>query len=231
MRIILLRHGESVANTNKGVLSDDATPLTELGRRQAARTVEFLKKHYNVKRILASPAVRTQQTAKIVGDGLGIKKITTINNLKEGDNGILKGIARNEIVNIPKIGSKIDKLVSILDKTEHIDITKEDKKFIDADEKLSMLIGGESLGDMRKRAKLVLKEIMAMPGNGDILVVSHNGFIRIMLNVMFHIHNEGLGHIFAKDASGKNIKNCHVSVINRKNKVLELTLYTEHLNE
>lgn len=229
-RIIILRHGESVANTNKDILSTDDSPLTELGKIQAQKTGIFLKENYKIKKVVSSELLRAKQTADIIAEELGVKQVARLVDLKEGDNGILKGTSKADAVLLPHVGSKIAKLVNIFENTSKVQQTKRDKRYIAADHKMAELTGGESTDMMKIRAKRVWREIFRMKSAGDILVVSHNGFISIMLSVMYNMHDAGIGWLLGKDKNGKEISNCHISVIG-PDRMLELQRYTRHLDK
>lgn len=67
MKLYLARHGESTSNTSNLVCGHSDVELTEKGIRQAkilAREIEELK----VDKIISSPLVRADMTAKIIAD-------------------------------------------------------------------------------------------------------------------------------------------------------------------
>ena len=71
-RLILVRHGQTRSNVH-GLL-DTAAPgagLTELGRQQAAALVDVLAGE-RIDRIVASPLLRTQQSAQPIADTFGL---------------------------------------------------------------------------------------------------------------------------------------------------------------
>lgn len=66
MDLILWRHAEAVPE--KPGLPDLERPLTSKGERQAQRMAEWLQRHLaHSTRVIASPAVRCQQTAHALG--------------------------------------------------------------------------------------------------------------------------------------------------------------------
>jgi phosphohistidine phosphatase len=72
MELQLLRHADAEMHAP----SDLERPLSEKGRRQAAEVARFLREHLTAPvRILTSPALRTVQTAEIVGAALGVEVI------------------------------------------------------------------------------------------------------------------------------------------------------------
>lgn len=65
MDLILWRHAEAVEH---GMVADLDRPLTAKGERQAARMAEWLNQRLaQTTRILVSPALRCQQTARALG--------------------------------------------------------------------------------------------------------------------------------------------------------------------
>ncbi|HEY9391190.1 MAG TPA: histidine phosphatase family protein [Mycobacteriales bacterium] len=72
MRVLCLRHGESVDNA-AGVLSSGppGAPLSPAGQAQAERAVPALRRA-GVARVYTSPAIRAGQTAQIAATRLGV---------------------------------------------------------------------------------------------------------------------------------------------------------------
>lgn len=67
MHLLLLRHADAVPSAR----TDDLRPLSEKGRQQAKRVARFCKERGIVPDlILASPFLRTEETAQIVGEEL-----------------------------------------------------------------------------------------------------------------------------------------------------------------
>lgn len=69
MRLFLIRHGQSVANTVPDDLPD--SPLTELGRQQAETTAQFLRQ-LPFEHIVSSPLLRCLATAAPLASELGL---------------------------------------------------------------------------------------------------------------------------------------------------------------
>jgi len=79
-----VRHGQSTWNAVDRMQGHElGPPLTDLGRQQAAAAAEALTDR-EVIQILASPAVRAQQTAQIIADRLGLEVITEPLLLEKG---------------------------------------------------------------------------------------------------------------------------------------------------
>lgn len=70
-----MRHGESLGNTKKVLSSHVSTaslyPLTETGVDQVCKAVDELM-GFGITHIVHSPLLRTQQTAEIISDALGV---------------------------------------------------------------------------------------------------------------------------------------------------------------
>lgn len=91
MRILFVRHGESVANA-KGLIGEPDTPLSEKGREQAHATGQILGAE-NVTQIISSPFLRARQTAEIIAAELGLPSsaIKILHDLRERRMGDLEG--------------------------------------------------------------------------------------------------------------------------------------------
>jgi len=91
MKIILIRHGESVGNTKKGFISgrNDPEGLTNRGKVQIIRSAYELRKE-KPDYFLASPVLRAQETAGILNHYFH-KKIQTKEWLTELHHGLMEG--------------------------------------------------------------------------------------------------------------------------------------------
>src|SRR5918999_5392478 len=69
MRLYLVRHAQSEANAGLPGASRDCS-LTDLGRRQAQAVAQRLARH-RIDRVLASPYVRTLETAEAIRQATG----------------------------------------------------------------------------------------------------------------------------------------------------------------
>ncbi len=74
MRVALMRHGFAGTSIPDDPKADDARPLQPEGRAAAAAMAKWMRDEDLIPdAILAGPAVRTMETARIVGDILGVK--------------------------------------------------------------------------------------------------------------------------------------------------------------
>lgn len=93
-RYLLMRHGEAENNVTDTVSYSlkDSYHLTEKGKREVAEAMKFLKKA-QLDYVVASPVLRTQETAKLVAEALGISadRILTDPRIAEANTGIFNG--------------------------------------------------------------------------------------------------------------------------------------------
>lgn len=74
--IYLIRHGESISNV-QGIFQGSADALTDRGRAQALALGKRLKKHYPIERIITSTHARAYETSTIIGNTLGLTRVST----------------------------------------------------------------------------------------------------------------------------------------------------------
>ena len=94
LHVTLIRHGQSVSNTEKRFGSQNDIPLSDIGRLQARLAGEGLA-HLAVTRILSSDLSRALDTATAIGAREGIPVETSV-NLRERDVGKLTGLTFEE---------------------------------------------------------------------------------------------------------------------------------------
>jgi uncharacterized phosphatase len=145
--IYIVRHGQTRDNAYKIVSGSHETPLTELGREQAAQAGEHAK-GLNVDLIVASPLGRAQTTAKIIADVIGYPPgdIVTMPELSERDLGKLEGTS---YATNPRLNGNFPAV-------EHI-------------------VGVEPLAQFHSRVQHALRQLMHDKKHHCILVVSHFG--------------------------------------------------------
>lgn len=145
----LMRHGEAENNVSNTVSyrMEDAYALTEQGRAQVATAIEQLRVK-GITKIIASPLLRTKETATMVHDALGLPQdaLTFDERLLEANTGVFNG--------------------------KHIDsyrayFANNLEKFTKAPE------GGETLRDMKRRLGEFIYEINSKFKNERVLIVTH----------------------------------------------------------
>lgn len=98
MQIILVRHGETMANKAQLVLGTSDVPLTELGRNQAkaaAQKISLMEPSPTI--LFSSPYQRAKETAGYISNVIGLNPIF-IDGLKEMNSGEMEGIKASEMV-------------------------------------------------------------------------------------------------------------------------------------
>ncbi len=157
---IVMRHGESESNT-RGVCSGDPNnnhPLTEKGRADARASAEALKGK-GITTIIASPNMRTQQTARIVAEtiGLPVEAIITDARIKEFDfgdfeMGPFEKFEQYRDTNMPAMGDALP--------------------------------NGESFQDIKNRVGDFLKDTDARYTNETILFVTHGCVTEVLPGIV-----------------------------------------------
>ena len=72
MRLLLVRHGQSLYQVRGTACTSDDPPLSALGIVQAMRLGQYLARYQPIDRIVSSPLRRAHQTATIAGEYLGL---------------------------------------------------------------------------------------------------------------------------------------------------------------
>ena len=103
MKLILVRHGESVGNFENRLQGQEDYPLTEQGRRQAVLTGHRLEE-LGATAVYSSHLLRAQQTAIVIGDRLGIEPSIS-EDLSEYHFGEMSGLTYAENDSAGKYGS------------------------------------------------------------------------------------------------------------------------------
>jgi len=96
MRLLLIRHGQSVGNAAQRIQGLQDEPLTVVGRAQALALGQRLQNGYDICALYASPLLRAHETAEIIADLLGLT-VTCDDRLKEYDCGVVTGMCFEEV--------------------------------------------------------------------------------------------------------------------------------------
>ena len=147
-RLILIRHGESVANLEGRFTWNAEDPLTEAGRQQARSTAEQLSLHFAPKVLYASPFRRALDTAWEIGSIFGLEPRVE-EDLREQDFGVFKGQLYAAFYGRHPAGG-----------VERWETHPE---------------GGEKLREVARRAGAALDRIAIGHGEEEVLVVTHGG--------------------------------------------------------
>lgn len=95
-KLILVRHGQSMANIDKVIAGSNDSPLTELGIMQAHKTAQYIKDNYTVDKVYASDLSRAFLTGKMIADEFGLETIP-VPELREINCGVWQGMDFDDI--------------------------------------------------------------------------------------------------------------------------------------
>ena len=108
MELLLIRHGESLADLEDRHEGRADYPLTKMGHIQAERLARWLDKEYDIDLIISSPLNRARTTAEYISKETESKLILE-DILMEWNNGLLAGMLREDAIKkfpIPQGGRK-----------------------------------------------------------------------------------------------------------------------------
>ncbi len=99
MELLIVRHGESVANAEGRMQGQRDYPLSEAGQKQAAALGHFLAKAgFQIDAAYTSPLTRARETALMLTTALGLPEAELAPELSELHAGGLQGLTHAEIV-------------------------------------------------------------------------------------------------------------------------------------
>lgn len=97
MRLLLLRHAQSIANAEARIQGQLDSPLSEQGQRQARALAQRLQREsWDITAIYASDLSRAAETAHIVGSQVELP-VALDPRLREYDAGVLNGLTWAEV--------------------------------------------------------------------------------------------------------------------------------------
>lgn len=105
-RLILVRHGETIANQHR-VFADDDIALSETGRRQSELLAQRLDREFKPDVLVSSHFLRARQTSEIIGRVLGLTP-ASISGIHERDLGALKGLPYERFAEAPDSAETIE---------------------------------------------------------------------------------------------------------------------------
>ena len=151
MKIILVRHGETIANKEQLVLGTSDVPLTELGRDQAkaaAKKISLMDPSPTI--LFSSPYQRAKETAGYISNYTNLNPIF-IDGLKEMNSGEMEGIKASEM------------------NDKYPDYMKSWRR----DHSTARPPGGETLGEVHTRAWKSILNIFDEYNESLVVVVAH----------------------------------------------------------
>lgn len=155
MKLIIVRHGQTIANSKKIIQGKIGGKLTEKGIEQAKEVGKHLKEHHKIDMVFCSPLDRCVETLNNILEEYPIEgEILMSNLIEERSFGEWEGMEDYMI----------------------------DWEKLDEDSEENQEMGVESWKDMGKRVELFLEDLKLEDGEKTILIVSHGGPIRLMIN-------------------------------------------------
>ncbi|MBK7202069.1 histidine phosphatase family protein [Candidatus Amarolinea dominans] len=171
--IWLLRHGQSQWNHEGRWQGQADIQLSELGRQQAHRVGQRLRR-YQIEHLISSDATRALETAQVVGSYLHLTP-TPHAGLRESDIGAWTGLTSAEIkARFPEEWAAMN---------ARADVARG---------------GGETYSELRSRTWAVAQEAVARHHGRAVLLVSHGTAIRALISAalgldVFTMHNLWIG--------------------------------------
>jgi alpha-ribazole phosphatase len=156
MKIYLVRHGQTEYNIKGVYYGFTDAELTEKGRSQAVRTGELLK-DCQIDLCISSPLKRASETARLALEGRKVR-INLEERFKEQNFGEWEGLSYKEIWE---------------------KYPQQAKQWGD-DWMGTVLPGGESFLEFYHRVSEGIKEILSLNKEENILIVGHNGSLRVI---------------------------------------------------
>lgn len=154
--VLLIRHGQSEGNAERRFGGHTATPLSPLGRKQAAATAEALKKD-SISAIYSSDLARAVETAQPLATLTGLP-VNATEAFRERSVGVMEGLTFEDAAQ-----KHPDEYAALLRR----DFER-------------VLSGGESYRQLFDRARNKLDSIISENRGGRIAVFSHTGTICIL---------------------------------------------------
>jgi probable phosphoglycerate mutase len=148
MRLILARHGETGYNRKRMMQPSDKPVLTGLGIKQSKKLAEYLS-HEGIDVIFCSPATRARQTLEHIREKVDVP-VFFEPLVEERNPGAWAGKPVDDFIAC----RRSQNLKSYEFKPE----------------------GGESLGDVRRRARLFWEKVRGRHADETVLLVSHSRF-------------------------------------------------------
>lgn len=181
MRVLFVRHGESVDDIEDRYGGCADFDLTEKGKEQVSEStkkISSLGEKFEV--VLSSPLKRALQSAEIIADQLDIE-VEVFEYLKERNlNGILSGLVRS------KAEKKYPEQVEIHNRWEYVD-------------------GSERTEDFNSRVKNGVKYLLKMK-HSSLVAVTHGLFLKTFFKEMMNIDIKRVGDggfVLIEEKNGK----------------------------
>ena len=166
LKIYLARHGQDEDNANGLLNGRRDMPLTQKGVAQANEVAQKIKEtDIRFDKIYSSPLQRAHKTAQIIAETLGMEAPEVLPNLIERDFGVMAGTPTRDVeaTCAPAI-LRTDTIIYFLDKE-----------------------GAETFPQMIERANLLLEDLRKKHADGNILLVTHGDFGKMLYAAYYHL--------------------------------------------
>lgn len=203
-RLFLVRHGSTAANEQLPFVLQGCEldgPLTVTGQRQAAALARGLR-DFEIQAIYSSPLLRARQTAVAIADGRNLD-VLPVHDLRECSVGKWEGMAW-EVIKAQQPEEHANFFANPVE-TPHP--------------------GGESYGDVLRRAAPAIQSILAKHAGQNVVVVAHN-----MVNRVYLAEHVGID---LKHARKLRQANCCINLLHHRAGKTELITLNSvlHLDE
>lgn len=170
--LVLLRHGRTDLNRRGLLQGASDLPLDDLGRRQAVQAGEYVRRHWQIDKVVCSPRRRARET--LVHAGFG-EEVVVEDRLAEMDYGALEGTP------VPLASGEL------------IDAWTADPEYAPS--------GGESLASLFDRSVQACEHLLATSPNQTVLVCSHANPIKAIVSWALGGTASGILHMYLRQAS------------------------------
>lgn len=168
MRLILIRHGESIGNVDKVIYGRTDYPLTHRGQQQSEAVRQQLK-HEKIEGVISSPLKRTQYLAQLIAQDYSLE-VKCLEQISEMDYGLFEGLKPNEVER--QYGEYYTQYL------EHYETY--------------IIPNGEGYFQFKARI-LAFLEVMKTK-KGTFVIVTHSGVIREILVDLLNLKHEQVWH-------------------------------------
>ncbi len=180
-RVLLIRHGETIAHAEDVFAGATDLPLSDIGREHVEGLATRLKA-FDLKAIYASPLQRTLQTARIIAE-LHFLDVIPVPDLREVNHGHWEGLSRAEVEKkFPE---------------EYAEYERDPFHFHPQ--------GGETGQAVIERAAPALLEIVRDNPHAEVAVVSHKATNRLLIGHFLGIDLRGYRDKLGQRAACLNI--------------------------
>jgi broad specificity phosphatase PhoE len=163
LELLLVRHGQTLANVEGHWTGWSQTPLTELGLAQIEAVAQRIAAEFPaVDALYASPQPRAFRTAQAIGAAASLEPVP-LDDLREIDFGDLDGISLERME---------DQYPELFERWK----VKTDVEFA--------WPGGERRADFHRRVGAALDRILASHSDGVVVAVAHGGTLRTLLALL-----------------------------------------------